>query len=72
MNLSTDENSPFSPTTTNHDDDRDIKTPNPQLRQHLDYLYLQVLSVVTVSQLQNIFAKRSNFDLRQLISGMSL
>ncbi|KWU44365.1 DUF254-domain-containing protein, partial [Rhodotorula sp. JG-1b] len=43
--------------------------PETVLRQHLDYLYLQVLSVVTVSQLQNIFAKRSNFDLRQLISG---
>jgi hypothetical protein len=46
-----------------------LTTTVHQLRQHLDYLYLQVLSVVTVSQLQNIFAKRSNFDLRQLISG---
>ncbi|GAA5877863.1 hypothetical protein JCM3774_000198 [Rhodotorula dairenensis] len=43
--------------------------PEPVLRQHLDYLHLQVLSVVTLSQLQNIFSKRSNFDLRQLISG---
>ncbi|BGP58154.1 Vacuolar fusion protein mon1 [Rhodotorula sphaerocarpa] len=43
--------------------------PEQVLRQHLDYLYLQVLSVVTLAQLQGIFAKRSNFDLRQLIGG---
>ncbi|POY73088.1 hypothetical protein BMF94_3926 [Rhodotorula taiwanensis] len=43
--------------------------PEPVLRQHLEYLYLQVLSVVTLAQLQSIFAKRSNFDLRQLIAG---
>lgn len=40
-----------------------------QLRNHLEYLYLQVLSVVTLSQLQAIFAKRSNFDLRRLLEG---
>ncbi|KAL8276925.1 hypothetical protein RQP46_010653 [Phenoliferia psychrophenolica] len=43
--------------------------PESVLRTHLDYLYLQVLSVVTLSQLTAIFARRSNFDLRRLLEG---
>ena len=40
-----------------------------KLRTHLEYLYLQILSVVTQSQLHAIFSKRSNFDLRRLLEG---
>lgn len=40
-----------------------------QLRSHLDYLYLQVLSIITLAQLSSIFSKRSNFDLRRLMEG---
>ncbi|BGP11298.1 Vacuolar fusion protein mon1 [Rhodotorula toruloides] len=43
--------------------------PENILRMHLDYLYLQVLSVVTLAQLQAIFAKRTNFDLRRMMEG---
>ncbi|GAA5926652.1 guanine nucleotide exchange factor MON1 [Sporobolomyces koalae] len=43
--------------------------PESTLRTHLDYLYLQVLSVVTHTQLQAIFARRSNFDLRRMMEG---
>ncbi|KAK4056699.1 Vacuolar fusion protein mon1 [Microbotryomycetes sp. JL221] len=43
--------------------------PESILRTHLDYLYLQVLSVITHSQLTSIFSKRSNFDLRRLMEG---
>ncbi|GAA5845470.1 hypothetical protein JCM11251_003394 [Rhodosporidiobolus azoricus] len=43
--------------------------PESVLRTHLDYLYLQLLSVVTLTQLQNLFARRSNADLRGLIEG---
>ncbi|GAA6055254.1 hypothetical protein JCM3770_001509 [Rhodotorula araucariae] len=43
--------------------------PESVLRMHLDYLYLQVLSVVTLAQLQAIFARRSNFDLRRMLEG---
>ncbi|KAK4054502.1 Vacuolar fusion protein mon1 [Microbotryomycetes sp. JL201] len=39
------------------------------LRTHLEYLYLQVLSVITHSQLTSIFSKRQNFDLRRLLEG---
>ncbi|KAM0791330.1 hypothetical protein ACM66B_005800 [Microbotryomycetes sp. NB124-2] len=43
--------------------------PESVLRNHLEYLYLQVLSVITYSQLTSIFSKRSNFDLRRLMEG---
>ncbi|ORY89278.1 vacuolar fusion protein MON1, partial [Leucosporidium creatinivorum] len=43
--------------------------PESVLRAHLDYLYLQVLSIVTLPQLTSIFSKRSNFDLRRLMEG---
>lgn len=38
-------------------------------RSHLEYLHLQVLSVVTVTQLRRIFERRTNFDLGRLLSG---
>ncbi|KAG9034429.1 Vacuolar fusion protein mon1 [Tulasnella sp. JGI-2019a] len=38
-------------------------------RLHLEYLHLQILSVVTGSQLSKIFEKRTNFDLRRLLDG---
>lgn len=40
-----------------------------QLRQHLEYLHLKVLSMATLAQLEAIFAKRPNFDLRLLLDG---
>ncbi|BGP20036.1 hypothetical protein JCM10213_000582 [Rhodosporidiobolus nylandii] len=43
--------------------------PESVLRSHLEHLHLQLLSVVTLSQLQALFARRSNADLRQVISG---
>ncbi|GAA5881996.1 hypothetical protein JCM1840_002092 [Sporobolomyces johnsonii] len=43
--------------------------PESVLRAHLDYLYFQVLSVVTLAQLQSIFSRRSNFDLRRMMEG---
>jgi len=41
-------------------------------RSHLEYLHLQVLSVVTVSQLRRIFERRTNFDLGRLLSGSEI
>ncbi|GAA5866444.1 hypothetical protein JCM8547_000627 [Rhodosporidiobolus lusitaniae] len=43
--------------------------PESVLRSHLDHLHYQVLSVVTLAQLQALFARRSNADLRRLIEG---
>lgn len=45
---------------------------SPSLRKtraHLEYLHLQILSIVTGSQLKKIFERRTNFDLRRLLSG---
>lgn len=39
------------------------------MRSHLEYLHLQVLSIVTVSQLRRIFERRTNFDLGRLLGG---
>ena len=39
------------------------------LRQHLEYLYLQVISLVSASQLSRLFARMPNFDLRRLLEG---
>lgn len=39
------------------------------LRQHLEYLYLQVVSLVSASQLTRLFARMPNFDLRRLLEG---
>jgi len=38
-------------------------------RSHLEYLHLQILSVVTAAQLRRIFERRTNFDLRRLLNG---
>ncbi|KAF8610273.1 DUF254-domain-containing protein [Ceratobasidium sp. AG-I] len=38
-------------------------------RLHLDYLHLQILTVLTGTQLQKIFERRGNFDLRRLLDG---
>lgn len=38
-------------------------------RSHLEYLHLQILSIVTASQLRRIFERRTNFDLRRLLDG---
>lgn len=38
-------------------------------RFHLEYLHLQILSVVSAEQLRRMFERRPNFDLRQWLSG---
>ncbi|KAI9512410.1 trafficking protein Mon1-domain-containing protein [Russula earlei] len=43
--------------------------PESVTRSHLEYLHLQVLSVVTVAQLRRIFERRTNFDLGRLLGG---
>lgn len=43
-----------------------------QLRQHLEYIHLQILSVVSSTQLQKVFQRRSNFDLSRLLDGKHL
>lgn len=40
-------------------------------RSHLEYLHLQILSIVTASQLRRIFERRTNFDLRRLLNGLN-
>jgi len=43
--------------------------PESVTRSHLEYLHLQILSVITAAQLRRIFERRTNFDLRRLLSG---
>ncbi|PPQ77470.1 hypothetical protein CVT25_011340 [Psilocybe cyanescens] len=43
--------------------------PESVTRSHLEYLHLQILSIVTASQLKRIFERRTNFDLRRLLNG---
>ncbi|GAB6022678.1 hypothetical protein CHUAL_006771 [Chamberlinius hualienensis] len=40
-----------------------------QLHLHLTYAYYQIISVLTLTQLQKIFEQRQNYDLRRLLSG---
>jgi hypothetical protein len=40
-----------------------------QLRSQLDALYAQVVSILTLSQLNRVFLQRYNFDLRRLLGG---
>lgn len=40
-----------------------------QLRSQLDALYAQVVSTLTLSQLNKVFSQRYNFDLRRLLGG---
>ncbi|KAI0061695.1 DUF254-domain-containing protein [Artomyces pyxidatus] len=46
--------------------------PESVTRSHLEYLHLQVLSVVTITQLRRIFERRTNFDLGRLLSGAEI
>ncbi|KZT43772.1 DUF254-domain-containing protein [Sistotremastrum suecicum HHB10207 ss-3] len=43
--------------------------PECVARSHLEYLHLQILSIVTAAQIKKIFQRRSNFDLSRLMSG---
>lgn len=43
-----------------------------QLRDQLGYLYAQIISVLTQSQMTRIFEQRNNFDLRGLIGGTEI
>ncbi|KZT73756.1 DUF254-domain-containing protein [Daedalea quercina L-15889] len=43
--------------------------PESVTRFHLEYLHLQILSVVSAEQLRRMFERRTNFDLRRLLSG---
>ncbi|KIJ54397.1 hypothetical protein M422DRAFT_154257 [Sphaerobolus stellatus SS14] len=43
--------------------------PESIARMHLEYLHLQILSVLTAGQLKRIFERRTNFDLRRLLEG---
>ena len=43
--------------------------PASTLRNHLENLYLQVLSLVSAGQLTRLFARMPNFDLRRLLEG---
>lgn len=43
-----------------------------QLRTQLDYMYSQVVSVLTLVQLNKIFEERTNFDLRRLLGGTEI
>jgi hypothetical protein len=41
----------------------------PQLTVQLTYIYNQILSVLTLTQLTRIFEQRRNYDLRRMLSG---
>ncbi|KAL6303478.1 trafficking protein Mon1-domain-containing protein [Sparassis latifolia] len=43
--------------------------PESVTRFHLEYLHLQILSVISAEQLRRMFERRTNFDLRRLLSG---
>ncbi|KAJ7781773.1 trafficking protein Mon1-domain-containing protein [Mycena maculata] len=43
--------------------------PESVARSHLEYLHLQILSIVTATQLRRVFERRTNFDLRRLLNG---
>ncbi|WWC67775.1 uncharacterized protein I206_101687 [Kwoniella pini CBS 10737] len=43
--------------------------PEHVLRSHLEYIHLQILSVVSSTQLSRVFQRRSNFDLTRLLEG---
>ncbi|KAJ7600833.1 trafficking protein Mon1-domain-containing protein [Mycena floridula] len=38
-------------------------------RSHLEYLHLQIISIVSAAQLRKVFERRTNFDLRRLLNG---
>ncbi|THH12205.1 hypothetical protein EW146_g7782 [Bondarzewia mesenterica] len=43
--------------------------PESVTRSHLEYLHLQLLSVVSAAQLRRMFERRNNFDLGRLLNG---
>ncbi|KAH9922852.1 trafficking protein Mon1-domain-containing protein [Epithele typhae] len=43
--------------------------PESVARFHLEYLHLQILSIVSAEQLRRMFEQRRNFDLRRLLGG---
>ncbi|KAJ8509306.1 hypothetical protein ONZ45_g8521 [Pleurotus djamor] len=43
--------------------------PESVTRSHLEYLHLQIISIVTASHLRRLFERRGNFDLRRLLDG---
>ncbi|KAJ3823056.1 trafficking protein Mon1-domain-containing protein [Lentinula raphanica] len=43
--------------------------PESVTRSQLEYLHLQIISVITSAQLKRIFERRGNFDLRRLLGG---
>jgi hypothetical protein len=43
--------------------------PESALRDQLQWLYYQIISIITGAQLQKIFDKHTNFDLRRLLGG---
>ncbi|KAI0769013.1 DUF254-domain-containing protein [Trametes elegans] len=43
--------------------------PESVTRFHLEYLHLQIVSVVSAEQLRRMFEQRRNFDLRRLLGG---
>ena len=43
-----------------------------QIIQQITYAYNQILSVLTFTQLQTVFQRKPNFDLRFLLQGMYL
>ncbi|XP_035204866.1 vacuolar fusion protein MON1 homolog A-like [Stegodyphus dumicola] len=45
------------------------KASVPQLLSHLTYVYNQIVSVLTFSNLNRIFEQRRNYDLRRLLGG---
>ena len=40
-----------------------------QLILQLNYVYNQIISILTLSQLQRVFRQRNNYDLRRLLTG---
>ena len=42
-----------------------------QIKLHLRYVYNTIISVITLSQLNRIYAQQKNFDLRRLLTGLN-
>ena len=61
---------PESVVSATSSDLRGVAThPTYKIRTHLEYLHLQILSIVTAAQLRRIFERHTNFDLRRLLNG---
>ncbi len=61
--------SPSRWSVSNHLFEIHVSRLRRKTRSHLEYLHLQVLSVVTITQLRRIFERRTNFDLGRLLGG---